>query len=76
MKISKLSFDKIPKYLRNGIKEESKPISRAVHVGRAIREKTLGQSNSGLLLHGYFDDADVEDFGHEPKRKETAKEPE
>lgn len=66
----------IPKCLRKGIKEERKPLTRAVHIGRAIREKTLGQSKSPLLLHGYFDDPSVEDFGQEPKRKETAQETE
>lgn len=63
----------IPKCLRKGIKEEPKPLARAVHIGRAIREKTLGQSKSPLLLHGHFDDPSVEDFGQEPKSKETVK---
>lgn len=76
MKIKKYRFEDIPECLRKGIKEEPRPIRLAVHVGRAIREKTLGQSKSGLLLHGYYDDNDVEDFGQEPKRKETAKETE
>lgn len=76
MKITRYKFTDIPKSLRRGIKEEPKPVTRAVHIGRAIREKTLGQSNSPLLLHGHFDDPSVEDFGHEPKRKETTKETE
>lgn len=62
----------IPKCLRKGIKEERKPLARAVHIGRAIREKTLGQSKSPLLLHGHFDDPSVEDFGQELEGKEAA----
>lgn len=73
MKITKLPYDEIPKNLRRGVKEELKPITKAVHVGRAIRDKTLGQSKSGLLLHGFFDENDVDDFGQEPKSKGTAK---
>lgn len=73
MKISKYRFEDIPKCLRKGIKEEPKPFTKAIHIGRAIRENTLGQSNSKLLVHGIFDEDGTEDFGEEPKGKETAK---
>lgn len=76
MKITKYRFEDIPKSLRRGIKEEPKPIRKAVHVGRAICDHTLGQSNSKLLVHGIYDEDGTEDFGEQPKRKETAKETE
>lgn len=73
MKFKKCKFEDVPKHLRKGVRQEPKPFTKAVHVGRAICDKTLGQSNSKLLVHGIYDEDGTEDFGEEPKRKETAK---
>lgn len=64
--------DDLPKYIKRGLKEP-KPRKRARHIGDAILNGTLGQSNSKLLLHGVFDENDVDDFGHEPKREDNTK---
>lgn len=61
-----------PEYLRNSVPEE-RPLRRSVHVGEAIRTRTLGTSNSKLLLHGVFDEVDSEDFGQTPEEKSKAK---
>lgn len=43
--------------------DEPKAPARAVHVGRAILNGTLGESRSKLLLHGIYDADDAGDFG-------------
>lgn len=61
-----------PEYLRNSVPEE-RPLRRSVHIGEAIRTRTLGTSNSKLLLHEVFDEVDSDDFGHTPEPKPDSK---
>lgn len=53
--------------------DEPKVPARAVHVGRAILDGTLGESRSKLLLHGIYDADDAGDFGESAENQQDTK---